>query len=204
MAQDSNAVDSGLHEPSFNDALYATLWFETGGRFDPNDPGCIHGTDRLKCGTSGGVNDHGGNTKYGISKASHPNVDIDALDLNGAAKIWFDEYWVSVGAQQLPGNVVAYLFDFAGTSGTNTARKILQRAVGVVADGVFGAATHAAVAKADIKLVLASLKDQRRAYYQAIADHNPSQTEFLNGWDVRADTYLYQLTRLKGVYNHGS
>lgn len=37
--------------------------------------------------------DPGGETKYGIDKRSHPNVDIKNLNLQGAMCIYWEHYW---------------------------------------------------------------------------------------------------------------
>jgi len=44
-------------------------------------------------GYSNDSDDPGGETKYGISKRAHPNVDIANLTIEGAVSIYFHEYW---------------------------------------------------------------------------------------------------------------
>ena len=47
-------------------------------------------------------NDPGGETKYGIAKNSHPNVDIANLTLDQAKAIYKTEYWDKVFGDTLP------------------------------------------------------------------------------------------------------
>lgn len=46
--------------------------------------------------------DPGGETKYGIDKRSHPDVDIKNLSLPGALAIYFSKYWAPNGCEALP------------------------------------------------------------------------------------------------------
>ena len=174
----------------FTRTFYTALDFETGGIFNPNDPACINGTDRRKCGTSGGPDDRGGNTKFGIAQNSHPRVNIDALTLDQAGQIYKQDYWLASSCDKYPDLVGAYVFDIACGSGPSVANHMLQRAVGVTADGVVGQATLVAVQATPVDTLLNNLKLQRHAYYQSIADHNSSQAKFLPGWFRRADTFL--------------
>lgn len=87
--------------------------------------------------------DPGGETKYGVSKRSYPDVDIRNLTLDGAKAIYRRDYWNKMGLDSLPAEVVYSLFDCAVNSGINQACKLLQRAVGVKEDGVIGKVTIA-------------------------------------------------------------
>lgn len=83
-------------------------------------------------------NDPGGETNWGISKRSYPNVNIKALTRDGAKKIYKDDFWDALNADRLPTSVIYQLFDFAVNSGIQTAIRYLQRAVGVADDGHWG------------------------------------------------------------------
>lgn len=60
-------------------------------------------------------------TKYGISAASYPDLDIENLTLAEADAIYFRDYWQASGASELPwpGNLI--VFDTAVLHGTGTA-----------------------------------------------------------------------------------
>lgn len=45
--------------------------------------------------------DSGGETKYGISKRSYPNLDIKNLTLEEAKKIYFCDYWLKGKFEQI-------------------------------------------------------------------------------------------------------
>lgn len=90
--------------------------------------------------------DPGGETKFGISKRSYPDVDIGALTVDGAKLIYRRDFWDPLVADRLPASVVYELFDFAVNSGIATAVRYLQRALGVADDGNFGPASKAAAA----------------------------------------------------------
>lgn len=83
-------------------------------------------------------NDPGGETNWGISKRSYPNLNIKALTRDDAKKIYKTDFWDAVGGDRLPSSVVYQLFDFAVNSGIGTAIRYLQRAIGVADDGHWG------------------------------------------------------------------
>lgn len=96
-------------------------------------------------GYSNNLRDKGGETKYGISKASYPNVNIKELTLEDAKEIYLRDYWNKCHLNSVPEGLRFDMFDMAVNSGTMTSVKILQRAVGVIDDGIFGLRTAAAV-----------------------------------------------------------
>lgn len=85
-------------------------------------------------------------TKYGISAASYPHLDIPNITLETAKKIYRADYWALAGCEAVPDKVKFPLFDFAVNSGPITAAKALQKAVGAEPDGVVGPRTLLALA----------------------------------------------------------
>ena len=83
-------------------------------------------------------------TKYGISAAAYPDIDIKNLTLEGAKVLYGRDYWDRLHLDELPASIRYDLFDAAVNSGVVQAIKFLQEAVGVVVDGVIGPATIAA------------------------------------------------------------
>lgn len=135
--------------------------------------------------------DKGGLTKYGISQAAFPNLDIANLTYNDAVRIYAEGMWVDSKANLLPRPLNALTFDLRVTSGPKNAIRILQRAVGTADDGIWGPKTLAAAEKAcstTPKMLEATMlfTQKRIAYYQAIVQNNSSQAKFLNGWINRA------------------
>ena len=72
--------------------------------------------------------DPGGETKYGISKRSHPDVDIKNLSITGAIKIYEEEYWKPAKVEMLPAYLRNFYFHMVVMSGKKQACRTLQRA----------------------------------------------------------------------------
>jgi lysozyme family protein len=108
--------------------------------------------ERLLSHEGGYVNhpsDPGGETQWGISKRSYPNVNIKTLTRSGAKEIYRRDFWAKSGADKMAPAVAFNVLDGAVNSGISRSIRWLQEAAGVTADGVYGPATAAAVAKAD-------------------------------------------------------
>lgn len=88
--------------------------------------------------------DPGGETKFGISKRSYPNVDIKNLTREGAKAIYLRDFWNRINAGKLADGVAYQLFDFAVNSGIETAVRYFQRALGVADDGHWGPVSQSA------------------------------------------------------------
>lgn len=74
-------------------------------------------------------------------------------------------------------------------AGVSVAAKMLQKAVGVVADGIVGSKTIDAVNSDDPKTVYDSINAQREAKYRSLALH-PGQGQFLHSWLSRIKPYI--------------
>ena len=105
---------------TFDDALPIILRHEGGATVtdDPRDPG--------------------GLTKYGISQRAFPGLDIRSLTEADAAAIYRREYWDRVKCDSLPAHLRLPVFDMAVNMGVVRAITLLQRACGVVQDGLLG------------------------------------------------------------------
>jgi lysozyme family protein len=76
-------------------------------------------------------------------------------------------------------------------TGIPQAVKLIQRALlaagtQVVEDGIIGPETLAAINKSDSTDLLAALKSEAAGFYRLIANANPSQQRFIDGWLNRA------------------
>lgn len=105
--------------------------------------------------------DPGGETKWGISKRSYPNVDIRVLTRDEAKEIYRRDFWNRIHADKLLGGVAYQVLDFAINSGIETAVRYLQRALKVADDGYWGPITEAAAAKADESDTIMRLSAER-------------------------------------------
>lgn len=96
-------------------------------------------------------------SKFGISAAAYPSVDIPNLTLADAQAIYQRDYWTRAGCEDLPWPLCAQVFDAAVNNGVGRAQQWLkaaaiaaQGAAGLVADGVIGPQTKAALARPEI------------------------------------------------------
>jgi len=135
--------------------------------------------------------DRGGETKYGISKKNHPEVDIKNLTIDGALDIYRRLYWVPSKAEKLMPELRYQYFDMVVNAGQGNAVKILQRACNskmkkadkIAVDGRIGPMTI----KASEKLENSRLKAFRHLYYASIVIKNPTQERFWFGWYNRVE-----------------
>ena len=72
--------------------------------------------------------DPGGETKYGISKRSYPDLDIKNITKEQALKIYYQDYYKGSGAITQPLGLDVYFFDTAVNSGAGRARALLKGA----------------------------------------------------------------------------
>ncbi len=146
---------------TFDDAIDRILGHEGGYVNDPADPG--------------------GETKWGISKRSYPDVDVAALTRDGAKAIYRRDFWDRIGADSLPASVRYQVLDFAVNSGIETAVRYLQRALGVADDGHFGPVSRAAAAAATETDMILGLNAERRDFMTRLS----TWPSFGRGWARR-------------------
>lgn len=74
-------------------------------------------------------------TKYGISAAQFPTLDIENLTIFQARDIYYNQYWLDPGFWRLQTALGVRVADVGVTAGSATATKMLQRAVNAVCTG---------------------------------------------------------------------
>lgn len=86
----------------------------------------VNFTLSVEGGFANDIRDKGGMTKFGISKAAFPLLDIEKLTLAKAIDIYYNNYW---RALNLPKSIDLYLsatvFDMAVNAGVGTAKNLL-------------------------------------------------------------------------------
>lgn len=127
-------------------------------------------------------------TKYGVSAMAYPMLDIKNLTLDGAKDIYRADYWNRCHIDDLPDCVRFDMFDTAINSGVGTAIKLMQRALGVKADGVWGPNTSAAAKAADPFLLDKKFSGYRLQY---ICDLGTFPT-YGKGWVRRVASNLIE------------
>lgn len=126
--------------------------------------------------------DPGGLTKWGISKRSYPDLDIENLTREQAAEIYKKDYWARCRCDDLPGPVAFVVFDEAVNQGPGAAIKDLQKALGVSADGVIGPMTMKAVEGMSTYDLLEGLVAERMFRYVTTLNSSPWLYKFAKGW----------------------
>lgn len=91
--------------------------------------------------------DPGGETKWGISKRSYPNVSIKELTRNQAIAIYYRDFWIKAHCEELSDGAGYQLMDSAVNSGISQSIRFMQRALGIADDGFFGPNSLAAMRK---------------------------------------------------------
>jgi lysozyme family protein len=144
-------------------------------------------------------------TKYGItaySLAEYRNCkpeeifakDILSLDSREAALIGFKLYYLNPGFAKLDwGPTTEALTDHGFMSGQGLATRHLQELIGVAEDGLLGPRSYAAYREWVESNGWAKCSDllaaRRKKYYDEIVKKRPTQSKFIKGWKVRADSF---------------
>lgn len=131
-------------------------------------------------------NDPGGETKWGISKRSYPDLDIAGLTREDARAIYRRDFWERIHADEIYDGVAFQAFDFAVNSGIETSVRALQRAVGAAPDGFWGPKTRAAVAAMSESDVIMLFVAERIDFWTRLS----TWPSFGRGWARRAATDL--------------
>lgn len=107
--------------------------------------------------------DPGGETKFGIDKRSHPEVDIKHLTREHALEIYWKE-WLQDGCDPMPSPYAEVFFNCAVNMGLGRAQEFDRK--------IPGASAHDFLA----------LQDQK---YEDIASAHPKLRKYLRGWHNR-------------------
>ena len=131
--------------------------------------------------------DAGGLTRFGISQAAYPDLDIRSITREQAAEIYRRDYWQAIRGDDLPMRLAIQTFDHAVNVGPGVAVRLLQCACRVAADGVMGPNTIAAARSCDRQGPEASiaLAEERISFYAGLILRKPSQAKFGKGWRRR-------------------
>lgn len=160
-------------DKKFKFAIEKTLEHEGGYVNDPADPG--------------------GETNFGISKRSYPNVDIKNLTRDEAVKIYYRDWWLKYRYGEIEWAIVAAkVFDLAVNMGPKRAHELLQHALRessvsspgrfIDVDGIIGDVTLSAINNhSSPGYLLKSLKLEAIKYYAGLR-----KPKYLAGWIKRA------------------
>jgi lysozyme family protein len=161
---------------TFDDVLAVVIGIEQGFTDNPHDPGNWTG-GKVGVGSCRG-------TKYGISAAAYPDLDIAKLTLDQAKGIAKRDYWDRFHCDDFDPRIGEQVFD-AAYNGAHPALW-LQQAAGVRPDGIMGPQTVAAVQAVDpLKIIMRF--DGYRLDYLASCKDLPA---FAGGWMRRIAVML--------------
>ncbi len=122
-------------------------------------------------------------TKYGVSAAAYPLLDIANLTLEDARCIAKREYWDKLAGDVLPYGTALCLFDFGYNAGVHESIVVAQRALGLQADGVQGPLTHRALTDTPVAMFASRFTVERIKAYHLMAGFAHEG----NGWVARAN-----------------
>lgn len=126
----------------FDKAIAFVLKWEGGYSYDPDDPG--------------------GETNFGITKKSYPELDIKNLTAGQARDIYYRDYWLAVGADILDFPLDIIAFDTAVNCGAGRTNKWLSTGLNSI-----------------------GLLMRRLEHYTYLVKVNPKLIRFYVGWVKR-------------------
>lgn len=118
--------------------------------------------------------DSGGATKFGISSKAYPHLDVKNLTIADAEGIYYKDFWLKAGCNNMeyPMNIV--VFDTAVNCGVSQALRLYQESTDAC------------------ELLIKRIK-----YYADITVRNPKNIRFFRGWINRV-LNLYQYIKKEG------
>jgi len=125
-------------------------------------------------------------TKYGISAMTYPDLDIKNLSLDQAKEIYKRDWWDKLNADNLDPAIVFQVWDFAINAGMGTAKRKLQKSVGMAEDGIIGPLTLKAIQKADLNDILMKFNAERLNHYTSLS----TWPRYGKGWTLRVAQQL--------------
>ncbi|UPG72801.1 hypothetical protein MVG78_00940 [Roseomonas gilardii subsp. gilardii] len=183
-----NAVSPDSAEARFDRCLAIVLQQEGGFVNDPQDPGGA---------TNMGI------TREVLSAFRDRAVSVEEVrDLSRAEarEIYRARYWTPMRCADLPPGVDLGVFDFGVNAGPSRAVKMLQRAVGVTADGSVGPITLAAARTLESERLIASFSEARLAYYRSLDGF----ARFGRGWTSRTEAVRTAALRMAGTQSQAA
>jgi lysozyme family protein len=135
--------------------------------------------------------DPGGMTNLGVTKKVWEDwigheVDekaMRALTPTIVAPMYEMKYWRTSYCEKLPRGLDLLVFSMAVNAGSGRSVKLLQEAIGVVADGVIGPRTMARINEANVETLIDKFSEARTAFYRGLKTF----PVFGKGWLSRTD-----------------
>ena len=144
--------------------------------------------------------DRGGPTNKGILQREYdqyrrdnglPAADVRHILQTEVEDIYMHDYWHAGRCDRMPWPVSLAHFDACVNTGVTQAAKFLQRTVGTRDDGLIGPKTLEALGtllERETPLAVAKrLLRRREPFYRRLAEADPTQNRFLQGWLNRVE-----------------
>lgn len=148
--------------------------------------------------------DHGGPTNMGVTIATYreycrrhgkpePGVgELKAIGRDTVIDILRTMYWNPCKGDRIANQSIANLV-VGGCWGSGLGYiRVVQGVLGVMADGIVGERTLAAINGQPQQELFRRLWERRRKYFLDIVERDPSQRVFLKGWLNRLNDYTFR------------
>jgi lysozyme family protein len=135
-------------------------------------------------------NDSGGPTNKGITAREYvawchlhgsPAGDIRSISDATVATIYQQQYW-QPSCDPMPKGTDYILFDMNVNMGPVQGARLLQRALKVTDDGHIGVVTMEAAMKADPKILIPAVTQEKILFYKELEREQPKDVVFDHGW----------------------
>lgn len=136
--------------------------------------------------------DRGGPTNHGVTQTTYdfwrdrrrlPRRPVSEIDEPEVEAVYREEYWYRAQCDRLPWPVSLVHFDTAVHSGPGRAARLLQRALGMVPDGIIGPVTRRAIKAEQPHLLALRYCKVREEYLKRLAQMEPDDyAPALRGW----------------------
>lgn len=142
---------------------------------------CVIEVLRFEAGWVNNPADPGGETNFGISKSSYPQLDIKNLTREAAIAIYKRDYWERISADRLPNQIRLLAFDTAVLHGVKFSIATIQAIMGMPATGEWTEANFFALDTIDPKKIIERIAVRRMLVYKG----SKNWVRFGAGWSTR-------------------
>lgn len=141
-----------------------------------------------------------GSTMLGCTQANWENFigrkvthdEMRRLTKEDVKPLYKKNYWDAVMGDVLCAGLDYAAFDFAINAGPSRSRKLIQKSLGITADGIFGKQTLKAIKESNGADLIEKFSKEKEAYYRSLADF---QT-YGKGWLRRIADVKHSATQL--------
>ena len=125
----------------------------------------------------------------GILRMPPSALDMQRITIEEAKAIYMVHFWLPIRGKEIENQGISTMFlDGVVNHGLGLGVRLMQRALGIRADGIVGPVTIGAINAADARQLVQAYAEQRSKIY---ANH-PNASSFLAGWMNRINKFLNQ------------